>query len=386
MASSNSITPGFSSDIYYQANNHQQFGFSQLDSQYNHNLQTNKGFNYLNYDPYSRNALYPPSVESTPCFTNHVNQHTYQGTVKPNPFFNPNEDCQELKKNVTKLMIHKRPLLNILCYRSNDQRQQIRDTFKKMYGQDLLTKLSRLFGGSFEDLMILLMYTPSEFDAYELNNAMVGFGTTESTLIEILTTRNNREINNIKMSYRLMFGKELESVLISETSGHFKNLLVSLCNGRNENFAINPIMAKKSAQDLYTAGVKRWGTDESTFNAIFCTQSYPQLRLVFEEYQKLAGHDIEYAIQKEFSGDIKNGLMAIVKTVRNTPAFFAERLNDSQVNDKVFSRIIVSRCEKDLVYIKHEFENMYKITLENFISQKTTGDFKDALLALVKHQ
>jgi hypothetical protein len=39
-------------------------------------------------------------------------------------------------------------------------------------------------------------------------------------LIEILATRSNAEIAAIKVSYKTLYGKELEDRLISETSGH----------------------------------------------------------------------------------------------------------------------------------------------------------------------
>lgn len=66
-------------------------------------------------------------------------------------------------------------------------------------------------------------------------------------------------------------------------------------------------------QSLYQAGEKRWGTDESQFNAILASQSFEQLRLVFAEYQKLSKRSMEQVIKNEFSGDIERGLLTIGK-------------------------------------------------------------------------
>lgn len=99
--------------------------------------------------------------------------------------------------------------------------------------QDLIQDLISELHGHFEDVIVALMYTPDEFDARELNRAMKGMGTDEATLIEIMCTRTNSEIRGIKEAYRRMFHKDLESAISSDTSGHFKRMLISLTTVRS---------------------------------------------------------------------------------------------------------------------------------------------------------
>jgi len=62
---------------------------------------------------------------------------------------------------------------------------------------------------------------------------------------------------------------------------------------------------------ILKAGEQKWGTDESKFNTILVTRSYPQLRATFEEYGKLSKKDLEEVLKSEMSGDILRGMLTV---------------------------------------------------------------------------
>lgn len=279
-------------------------------------------------------------------------------------------------------------IINVIGHRNNKQRQDIIVAYKQAYGKDLIKDLKSELSGNFESLVKAMFMKPRHYDVYCLERAMSGIGTNEAALIEILTTRTNAEIREIKEIFKKEKKKDLEKALKSETSGHFSRMLVSLCNAsRNETTSVDAGKARADAQALYQAGEKKWGTDESTFNMIMCSRSIPQLRATFIEYHKIANRDLAKSIEGEFSGDIEDGLKAIVETARNAPAYFAKKLHGSMAgagtDDHTLIRIVVSRSEVDMVEIKQEFQRAYSKSLGNLIQGDTSGDYKHLLMALV---
>lgn len=62
---------------------------------------------------------------------------------------------------------------------------------------------------------------------------------------------------------------------------------------------------------IVQAGEAHLGTDESVFNTVLCTRSYPQLKATFEKYRALTGKGIIDTIEREMSGNLKSGFLAI---------------------------------------------------------------------------
>ncbi|KAL5017925.1 hypothetical protein ScPMuIL_003647 [Solemya velum] len=311
-----------------------------------------------------------------------------EGTMRPYPNFNAENDAKILRKAMKGFGTDEKAIIDVLSNRSCEQRQQIKMMFKTCFGKDLVQDLKSELGGRFEDCVVALMMRKDEYDASELKRAMRGMGTDEDALIEILCTRSNAEIHTINAVYKTMFRSSLEKDIISDTSGHFKRLMVSMATGgRMENQPLDLNKAQQDAQRLYQAGEKRWGTDESEFNAILASQSFEQLRAVFDAYQQMSKRQIEQSICGEMSGNLELGMLAIIKVVKNKHAYFAEKLYKSMkgmgTDDRTLIRIVVTRCEVDMKNIKQEFQKLYGKTLEAFIRDDTSGDYRRILISLL---
>ncbi|KAI3364804.1 hypothetical protein L3Q82_000998 [Scortum barcoo] len=295
----------------------------------------------------------------------------YRGTIKDFPGADPLRDVEVLRKAMKGFGTDENAIIELLGNRTNKQRVPMVAAYKTTYGKDLNHDLKSELTGNFEKLVLAMMKSPSHFDASELREAIKGAGTDEACLIEILSSRSNAEIREIAAIYKAVFvneieihkyKKSLEDAITSDTSGHFRRLLVSLCQGnRDERETVDISLAKQDAQKLYAAGENKVGTDESQFNAIpvRSQQASPSCRFLFNY---------------------------ILKCIKDTPAYFAERLHNAMkgagTKDTTLIRIMVSRSEVDMLDIRQAYVKTYGKSLYTDISGDTSGDYKKLLLKL----
>uniref|UniRef100_H3BCF7 Annexin n=1 Tax=Latimeria chalumnae TaxID=7897 RepID=H3BCF7_LATCH len=309
-----------------------------------------------------------------------------KGTVWPAADFNPGQDADALRKAMKGFGTDEDTIVDIVTHRNNAQRQEILQTYKSHFGRNVMADLKSEISGDLARLILGLMMTPAQYDAKQLNKAMKGAGTDEKVLIEILATRNNREIRAINKAYKEAYRTTLEEDINSDTSGHFRRILFSLAQGNREEGEADIARAQDDAKEMCDAGNADVASMETRFLTVLCTRSYLHLKRVFQEYIKLTNHDIEQNIKEEMSGDVKSALVAIVRSIKNQPSFFAERLYKSVkgagTDEKALTRIMISRSETDLLNIRHEYKEMYDKSLHTSIESETSGDFCKALLVI----
>lgn len=168
--------------------------------------------------------------------------------LRPYQPFNPADDAARLYKAMKGLGTDEAALIDILCKRTSDQRQQIVAYYKTSYGKDLLRNVESETSGDFRQVLRALLLRPAEFQASEVRDAVQGLGTNETTLIDIICSQSNAEMIELKNTYRRMYNRNIEDDVKDDLSGYFKRFLISLMSGNRLNSPPDPHKAVQQAQ------------------------------------------------------------------------------------------------------------------------------------------
>ncbi|XP_068169037.1 annexin A2-like [Antennarius striatus] len=310
-------------------------------------------------------------------------------TVVPAKDFDADTDAARIETAINTKGVDEQTIIDILTKRSYFQRKEIAFAYEKRTKTDLVTALKKALSGSLEAVILGLMKSTAQYDASEIRESMKGLGTNEEKLIELLCSRSSSELSEIKKVYMEMFKRDLSSDVKGDTSGNFANLLLTLVETKRAepSSIVDNEKIDEDARALYEAGVKNEkGTDVATWVSIMTERSVPHLQRVFQRYKSYSPYDMQESITKEVKGDLQKSFLVLVQCFENKHLYFAKRLNEAMkgkgAKEKLVSRIIVSRCEVDLMKICCEYHKNFGQTLQQTILEHTKGDYQKALLNL----
>ena len=301
--------------------------------------------------------------------------------------FNPAQDAKMLNEALKKPR-NINTLIEIVTHRSNEQRQQIRKEYNTLYQIDLLEEFNKNLTSNFKETISALFLPPVDYDCYQIFKSVEGLSTNEDTLIEIIASRSNEELNQIKQRFFQIYNKDLIELVRSKTSGHLQKILIALLQAdRPSNITPNEQNCIESAKRLFDSQSSNKEALYSSFVYVFTNKSREELALICKIYYNTYSKTLSEIVETSFSGNGRRVLKAIIYSLLSPSEYFAYRINKALssfiINDNILIRVLVSRDEIDIYRIKRYYIEKYNISLYDHIKEKTSGDYRNLLLSLI---
>ncbi|KAM4109021.1 hypothetical protein ACB094_03G089900 [Castanea mollissima] len=273
----------------------------------------------------------------------------------------PRDDAMHLYRAFKGFGCDTEAIINILAHRDATQRALIQQEYRAMYSQELSKRLSSELSNNVKKAVSLWMHDPAARDATIVRQALSG------DIVDLKAATEDIEY---------------------QASGDLKKLLLAyIRTPRYEGPEVDKLMVEKDAKALFKAGEKKLGTDENTFIQIFSGRSRAQLAAIDSAYHNFYGNSLQKAVKKETSGNFEFALLTILRCAHNPGKFFAKVLHKAMkglgTNDTTLIRIVVTRAEIDMQYIKAEYQKKYGKTLNDAVHSETSGHYRAFLLALL---
>ncbi|XP_049595122.1 annexin A3b [Syngnathus scovelli] len=225
-----------------------------------------------------------------------------------------------------------------------------------------------------------------EEDVAAIRKAIEGIGTTEKTLIEVLTQRSNAQRQLIANAYEKATGRALIADLEGDTHGDFEDLLVAL---------VKP-PAVYDCHEVIKA-IKGAGTTECTLTELFASRSNRQIKAMSDEYLSETGKLLIHDLKSEVSGDYGKALLILAEGKRDESLGVdsAQAKADAkalyEAGEKKWGtdegRFIDILCHKSVPQLRQtlvEYKNISKKTLQESIEGEMSGNLEELLVAVVK--
>ncbi|KAF6767952.1 hypothetical protein AHF37_09502 [Paragonimus kellicotti] len=141
-------------------------------------------------------------------------------------------DAKELlAAGASKVGTNEKRISRIVCGRTPFQLAADAETYARLFGKSLLDDMNSELSGDYRTLVIALIRYATDrpsLIAEWLNDAMQGIGTRDYTLMRLLITRSEIDLEDVKEAYAKNYGQSLVDKVRNDTSGDYRRVLVKL--------------------------------------------------------------------------------------------------------------------------------------------------------------
>ena len=207
-------------------------------------------------------------------------------------------DAEALRKAMRGLGTDEKVIINVIKNHTWEGRFQISQQFTGSYGIDLQSQLKKELSGKIEKLVCAAFKNRYQFWAEKVHDTIIGAGTDEKYLIQIVFIMSDRDQQQVAQFYRAMYNRDMFQAIQSDVHNNDWGRLVKAWLRGQNTVAVDPSIA---ADQLWSAA-KGAGTDEDVFIRILCNTSIPNFQQICACFQQKYGKTLRQIIIREFSG------------------------------------------------------------------------------------
>jgi len=127
-----------------------------------------------------------------------------------------------------KIGTDERKYIEILTHHSLEALIQVDMAYKAKHKHGLKKAISSETSGNFKRILKALVTPKYDYFAQRCNEAIVGAGTDEKTLIYIFSILDKSELKEVAIIYKDTYKESLQDAIKGDTSGHFCKLFLAL--------------------------------------------------------------------------------------------------------------------------------------------------------------
>ncbi|KAG4946172.1 hypothetical protein AAZX31_15G129400 [Glycine max] len=297
------------------------------------------------------------------------------------------EDAENIKKACKGLGTDETALISILAHRNVAQRKLVRMAYEELYQEDLIQQFKSELSGSFERAICNWTMDPAERDAAFINEALKKETPDYKVIVEIVCTRTSEEFLAAKRSYQFQYKHCLEEDVASKTIGDIRRLLVAVISTyRYDGDEFDENLAHLEANILHQVIENKAFNDDEIIR-ILCTRSKKQLCATFSTFRNVYGTTITKGLSTNPNDEYMTALRTVIRCIKNPRRYLAKvlcyALNELIAEEHELSRVIITRAERDLNEINDLYFKRNGVTLDSSVAKKTSGNYKNFLLALL---
>jgi annexin A7/11 len=269
---------------------------------------------------------------------------------------------------------------------------RLRHTYDDRFKRSLLRDLEKETSGHFRTALVALCRGPLLEDVHLVHSAIVGLGTKESMLDDVVLGRSNADLSCIKLCFEQVFKRDMAREITDDLSLKTENLFkfVLSASRAEEADPILPHVVDSNVERLHSATEvhRGFGSNQDEVCKVLAYSSDGMIRAIDQKYKAKYRKSLDELFKHHFSGHMRDALRLMAARAVDPIKSDADQLEATMHglgtrDELLVARMVRAHWDKEhFQQVKIAYQRFHTRNLSDRVSGETSGDYRKLLLAL----